>query len=392
MKVDNGNNTMYDVIVAGAGPAGASAAHFLSKAGKKVLVLEKERLPRYKACGGGLSPKILEQFDFSFEPVIEQRVSKVTFALRDRSVTAPVPRNTLVMVMRDRFDQHILANSDVRLREQARVKTVKQTTVQVTIETRDGERFLSRYLIGSDGANSVVARELGLRRTKKMAAAIEAEVPLKPRDKARFQGHAFFIFGELKQSYLWIFPKENALSVGAAALHPSRGVLQSTLAKVMSTYGVPMDEAEVHGHPIPITLRDEHIATPRCFLVGDAAGLADPFSGEGIRLAITSGRLAAQAILAGRPEQYTFHVDKMIRASHRWGRLLAKLFYAFPELCFYAGVSDPRAILPFLDVLAGEADYKRVILRILAGLPDHLTSSLLGRRTSISVLGEGDWI
>ncbi len=72
---------VYDVIIVGAGPAGSTAAYFLGQAGARVLVLEKEELPRYKPCGGGLAARLLDQFPFSFQPVIESRVRAISYAL-----------------------------------------------------------------------------------------------------------------------------------------------------------------------------------------------------------------------------------------------------------------------------------------------------------------------
>src|SRR5512141_2801483 len=106
---------LYDVIIIGSGPAGSTAAYFLSTQGKKVLLLEKQSLPRYKTCGGGLSLQMLKQFPFSFDPVIDIQVQKTTYALKGETVTFDLPSQSIGMVMRDQFDAFILehAHADV---------------------------------------------------------------------------------------------------------------------------------------------------------------------------------------------------------------------------------------------------------------------------------------
>ncbi|HLF26744.1 MAG TPA: geranylgeranyl reductase family protein [Anaerolineae bacterium] len=371
-------STAYDVIIAGAGPGGATAAYFLGEAGRRVLVLEKETLPRYKPCGGGLSVRMLEEtFPFSFEPVLESRVKAVAYAFGDRTVRLPVPDQAVRTVMRDRFDAHILAHARAEVHQGVGVHAVNERDDRVVVETSDGGVFEGRYLIGADGANSVVARLMGLRRGKTLAAAIEAEVPAAPEVLRRFDDALLFILGEMRMGYLWIFPKADHLSVGIGALHPKPGALQAMLARVMARYGVPMQGARLHGHPIPIYLRREPIATAHTLLVGDAAGLVDPLSGEGIRLAIKSGKLAAEAILAGRPDRYPVTIHRQIGLCHTFGLGLAFLLYRFPRGCFTLGVRNPFATRAFVDMLSDRADYLDVIKRLFGTLPLFLLTEVV---------------
>ena len=370
-------NTKYDVIIVGGGPAGGTAAYFLGRAGRRVLVLEKELLPRYKACGGGISAHVLEQFSFSFEAVIESKVKAISYALGAETITIPLPDQSVRMVMRDEFDAYLLKHAEAETRQGIAVRAVEERADAVIVETAEGERFEGNYLIAADGANSVVARSVGLRRKKVMAGAIEVEASVPVEVFSRFADKPLFIFGEVATGYLWIFPKSDHLSVGIGALHPKPGELQATLERVMTRYGISISGQPQKGHPIPIYNRREPISTHRTLLVGDAAGLVDPFTGEGIRFAIKSGRLAAEAILSGHPERYSDLVDRQIGRNHRLGIILTSLFYNLPQPCFELGVHNPFVTRALVDMLADRIGYGRVSMYLIGTLPLFLLSETI---------------
>lgn len=370
-------NRIYDVIIVGAGPAGATAAFFLGDAGLDVLVLEKERLPRYKPCGGGISASVLDQFPFSFDSVIERRPTSITYALQDRTVTVPVRGDQILMVMRDRFDALLLSHARAQVWTGKPVTSVDEGANFVEIKTADGARIRGRHLIGADGANSIVARSLGLRPQRVLAAALEIELPAPDETIRRFADSPLFIFGEVEMGYLWIFPKESHLSVGIGALRPRRNNLKDNLKRVMANYGLSLEDASVHGHPLPIYWKRQPISSRRAFLVGDAAGLVDPFTGEGIRLAIKSGRLAAEAIISGALERYPELVDREIGRSQRLGLRLSQIFYRYPEAAWQLAVRNPFASKAFIDLISDRTSYRGVLATFLVSLPYYAPARIL---------------
>ncbi len=359
----------YDVIIAGGGPAGATAAFFLGQTGRKVVLLEKERLPRYKTCGGAVSARVLEQFPFTFEPVIQSRVQVISYVYGEKVFTIPVGGSTLRMVMRDEFDAFLLSHAQVEVRQGAGVRAVEEGPEKVSVETIQGERIRADYLVAADGANSIIARGLGLRRKKRMAGAIEVEAAVPDETLRRFADHPIFIFGEIGNGYIWIFPKADHLSIGIGGLNPGPGELQSALERVMKRFGISIERQPRHGYPVPIYCGDEPIGTRRCLLAGDAAGLVDPFTGEGIRFAIKSGHLAAQVILSGHPENYTAWVEGSIGRNHRLGNVMRQVFYRFQKPSFELALRNPAVSHALVDMFADRIGYGRLLLVIATTFP-----------------------
>jgi geranylgeranyl reductase family protein len=371
---------MYDVIVVGAGPAGSAAAYFLGEAGKRVLVIEKERLPRYKLCGGGLSLRFLrQQFPFSFEPVINNTVRAITYIYgRDRT-TVPLAPGAISMVMRAEFDHHLLRHTRAEVIQGAAVKTVTELPDRVAVQTHDGSTYSAPYLIAADGANSVVARALGLRARRVMAAAIEAEAAVPPETLQRFGQEVVFIFGEIHNGYLWIFPKARHLTIGIGALRPKPGELQATLKRVMSRYGISLEDAPLKGHPVPIYTRVERVSTPRVLLAGDAAGLVDPLTGEGIRFAIKSGRLAAETILHDRVKQYSRDLFWSMGLNHRLTTVIALGFYYFQFPFFFLAAPNPFTTQAIVEMMADRKSTVRFFIESLLTLPIFALTELVAR-------------
>jgi geranylgeranyl reductase family protein len=367
----------YDVIVAGAGPAGASAAYWLGQAGRRVAVLEKEELPRYKPCGGGVPRAVFDRFPFDFSTIVERWIQQVRFRFRDRrEIVADLPERSIAMVMRDRFDLHLLDHAQADVMDQAPVTAIEQDESGVTVTIASGETLRARYLFGADGANSRVSRLVGLRHDRQMGVAIEAEVPVDEDVLDEYVHTALFVFGALSKGYLWIFPKAEHLSVGIGTFQERVTNIKDTLRGKIAELGIEIDGTRLRSHPLPIHLRRELLRRGRVLLLGDAAGLMDPLLGEGIRHAVDSGRLAAESILNDSPQSYSRRVHREIGRDLLWGRRWAQLFYKYPRGSFELAVRNPLFVRDFLRLFAGEISYRRMavhaIPNVLLGLSKRL--------------------
>jgi geranylgeranyl reductase family protein len=367
----------FDVIVAGAGAGGAAAAYHLCQAGLRTLVVEKACLPRYKACGGAIPRTALERFPFAFDGVVEAEPSGALFLFDHHApVKVALPGRPVVMVMRERFDAFLLSRSGAEVLDGVAVSGVAESAGHV--EVRAGDRRLTgRYLVAADGATSRVARWLGLNVGQRLGGTLEAEVPLEGNGglAARYGQQAVFLLGAIPWGYGWVFPKGEHLSAGVGRVRQGRADLRAALQREMQGLGIPLDRARIHGHPLPCYQARPwpfwraggrpKLATRRCLLVGDAAGLVDPLVGEGIRYALASGRLAAEAISVDDLSGYGQSIWQQIGHSLSTAAAAAKLYYRFPRLCFELGVRNPDVVEQFVGILSERFSYQGIGWRIL---------------------------
>lgn len=370
--------TDFDAIVVGAGVGGAASAYYLRRAGLRVLVVDKAYLPRYKACGGAIPRPTLDRFPFSFDDVIRAAPSEFRLTFPGLPpVDVPLPDRPIAMVLRGDFDAYLLHRSDAEVLVGQAVTAVTETGDRVQVQV-GGRQLTARYLVAADGAASTVARRLGLRRNRELRGALEAEVPLNGSQSLRseFGDRAIFSLGVIPWGYGWVFPKGETLSVGIGHFRTGRVDLRPALRSELERLGIKADGVELHGHPLPCYqaplwplwygVPQENLSSRRCLLVGDAAGLVDPLIGEGIRYAITSARLAADAITRDDLTGYEAAVWQAVGHSLATAGLTANLYYRWPKLCVSLGLRNPATICQFLDVLLERSSYEGMGRRVLA--------------------------
>ena len=359
----------YDTIVVGTGPAGASTAYWLGEAGQRVLVLEKEKLPRYKPCGGAVPRVVFDRFPFSFSGIIERWIQYARLRFRDgREVVTDLPNYPVAMVMRDEFDYHILRHARADVRDQSAVTDLEQDESGVTVTTASGKSFRASCLVGADGANSRVARVTGLKQQDWQGGAIEAEVPVDDEELETYSNTALFVFGTPEQGYLWVFPKEKHLSVGIGSFQAGASNMRQILEREMGRLGIQVTEERQEGHPLPVYLQRKPLRRDRVLLVGDAARLMDPLLGEGIRHAVDSGQIAAESLLTDSLQGYEQRIHREIGRDLIWGKRWADLFYGNPRRSFDLGVRNPFFLKEFVHLLTGRTSYRHMAARALPNL------------------------
>ncbi len=372
---------MYDVIVAGAGPAGSTCARACAQRGLKTLLLDRDAFPRSKPCAGAVSEQALSYLDFPLpERIIEEECYGIRVHQNGRHVEVKRDRRFAVLVSRRNFDS-LLADkaveSGARFLTKEQVIDVRENAEQVEVVTGTAS-YPAHYLVGADGVHSRVALALRPPLGKdEMALALVSQAPAsEPEIRNRLDKTLDLYFGAAPMGYGWLFPHQGYYSAGITGLASRFSKPRETMADLARSLDVAL--MDLQGHFIPFGGIKRIVAKGRTVLAGDAAGFADPFHGEGIAHAILSGKLAAQAIidvkknkkpppsLSSRYQQETEQrIGKNLRVALRMTNLLDK----YPGIFRRIFLDHPKTLQRFLDIPAGRMDYRHFQRWILARLP-----------------------
>jgi geranylgeranyl reductase family protein len=361
---------IHDVIVIGAGPAGATLAYELAGRGIGVLVLEKEKLPRYKCCAGGVTSKAAKLLDFDISEVVEDVIYEVIFTFNlGKPYLGQHSQPLIYTVMRDVFDYFLAQRAQqlgVVLMDGQKVTQVQVATDCVEISTADNI-FYSRLLVGADGAYSVVARELGMGRSMEYIAGIESEIVVPEEELAKWKSRVQIDLGCIPGGYAWVFPKRNHLSIGAGCLASRARYLDRHHQKFLNSLNIgSYTIARSSSHLIPTCIKGKLVWQDKVLLLGDAAGLTDPLTGEGIYNAIRSAQLAApvleNSLMRGNVGLHDYQqvAEKKIMSELRIARTLSKNFVRFPRLAFGMFNRSDGAWRTVCNLMVGEIDYAAV--------------------------------
>jgi geranylgeranyl reductase family protein len=385
---------MFNVVIVGAGPAGTTLAYELGTRGIDTLVLEKADFPRYKCCGGGITSKTALLLNIDLSEIIEDAITGATIVLKgkerfSREYNQPI----IYTVSRDKFDTLLAKRAQsagVPILYNTEVKQVKIEEQQISIETNTGN-FSAQYIIGADGAKSLIAKSIGVR-PRKNILAIGTEIELDHRELSRWKSRVQVDLGIISPGYAWLFPKKDHVSAGVVCLSSRAPGIKSTLYEFINSLGFSRYTIlKSYSSLIPVCIGKSVVARGRVFLVGDAAGLADPLTGEGIYSAVLSAKLAAPAIEKALrehqdgPQEYQRSVEENIMAETRIANMFSHALGLFPSSIFGFMRKDEKVWRACCLYLRGEIDYLTIKskLKSIGGLYILISGELTKSRVNI---------
>ncbi len=361
------------MAVVGSGPAGSISALSLAREGVKVVVIEKESLPRHKICGGGVVRRALRLLPVEVTDAIEREcyVAEVNLVSAPLHFSSKREEPMVSMTMRENLDFLLVSaakEAGAEVRERCQVQDVINHADRIELVTSKRPLF-SRFVVAADGARSIVAKKAGWAETCNLAPALECEVVVSDESLERWSRGVRFDFGLLPSGYAWTFPKKNHLSMGILSMRPGPMKLSRMFERYLEVVNLDgVVTIKRRGSLIPISPRKDGFVKNRVLLTGDAAGLVDPVVGEGITSAILSGMIASKALLEGALDEgkvkeiYESELSKKILQELRLGRALAKLIYDYPgllhRLLALYGQEFTEAVT---DVVTGEKTYKKLM-------------------------------
>ena len=379
------------MAVIGGGPAGLAAASASAAAGARTLVLERAEHPRYKTCGGGLLGVSRAAVAGQIALPVRDEIRSATFTLRGgQEFTRSHPQPLLTMVMRDEFDAALLGRAQengAEVRQRAQVRAIEQADGRATARLADGSSVTATVLIGADGSSGVTARHVGAQFAQ-VDLGLELEIAVPEAVAARWTGRLLLDWGAIPGSYGWVFPKGERLTVGVIAARGQGDATKAYLREFTGRLGLGGYQAvRDSGHLTRCRTEESPLRRGRVIVAGDAAGLLEPWTREGISFALRSGALAgehaAKAATSGDPaatesslDGYAAAVNAALVPDMQAGRVLLSAYSKHPRT-FHKGLSTGKGWGAFVKFCRSERSFAELVNHPAARLALSLISRLL---------------
>jgi geranylgeranyl reductase family protein len=376
----------HDVIIVGSGPAGATLAYELASSGVAVLVIDKAIFPRPKCCGGGVTIKASNLLGEIPHDITEDSVSRAMFNISGTNLYDGDFSDTLIhTVNREKFDHFLVQRAEkagAHIIQGTTVTDLQLSTNNIEVASNQGT-FRSPYVVGADGNRSVVSKYF-CNCSHNRFIGIETEVQVGDQDLEKWKSRILIDLGWPPKGYAWLFPKHDHLSIGIGApfdkaRHLKKAYWEFLNSLKFNRYKIRSRSAAV----IPMFSGKPRVVSGRIALLGDAAGLADPLTGEGIGNALLSAQLAAPAIKNAvqhgitKLQAYQTSIEEKLVPEIEAARFLSRIIYSIPKKLLNLARQDNRLWNAGCSLVRGELSYQTI--RGKAGTVKGLYSILRGK-------------
>jgi geranylgeranyl reductase family protein len=351
-------------------------------------VIERAEHPRYKTCGGGLIGTSLAVASRHVQIPARDRIHVITATLNGRrEFTRRAAAPLLSMVSREDFDDALrkaAADAGVTMRQRATVRGISEDGGLAWARLADGTSVRARVLVGADGSSGVSSRYVGVR-FRQVDLGLELEIPVPPPVAAQWRERVMLDWGPIPGSYGWVFPKGDVLTVGVIAARGQGERTRQYLTDFTARLGLAgYPAARDSGHLTHCRADDSPLGRGRVLVAGDAAGLLEPWTREGISFALRSGTLAGAAAAyaaaapdAGRRDQaldsYPAAVRQALVPEMDAGRRLLTAFTRHPR-AFHVGLASPKGWQAFARFCRSELPFAALVERRPVGVALSLMS------------------
>ena len=372
-----GERGEWDVAVIGGGPAGLAAASAAAAAGARTIVVERAEHPRYKTCGGGLLGVSRAAVAGQIEVPARDEIRSATFTLHGRhDFTRSHGEALLAMVMREEFDAALLNRAEENgavVRQRVAARAIEQADGSATARLADGTSVTATVIIGADGSSGVTARHVGAEFAQ-ADLGLELEIAVPEAVRLRWAGRVLLDWGKIPGSYGWVFPKGDRLTVGVIAARGQGNLTKGYLREFVGRLGLAgLEVVRDSGHLTRCRTDESPLRRGRVVVAGDAAGLLEPWTREGISYALRSGALAgevaAKAATSGDRaatesslDEYAALVSATLVPDMQAGRVLLSAFTRHTSTV-HRGLSTARGWHAFVKMCRSEMTLAEIVAR-----------------------------
>lgn len=365
----------YNVVIVGAGPAGSFLAYKLGSIGLSVLLLEKETFPRYKICAGGLAKKtydILLSENKDIKNIVEKKIRKGIYVRNGKLTFKDAKKDLIYMIYRSKLDDFLVKmavnNNTIHFRDNIIIKNINTDDNTVIYTDKKTENKVSYdVLVGAWGSNKRLNWLVDLLPFESFAVSSNWEGPAGKIFKNYSDEH---VVCQIIKGYPgiagYIFPKSDKITAGLFTSLNSPKNLKKMWDEFIDFWKLDKNIKPSYAI-IPIRDFSKPISRKNILLVGDAAGLADPFTGEGIYHAIVSSKIAStciQKFLKNKDYDLSFHYNEDINKHffdiQKWGKRYGFLFQVLPNFSFWFGSEFFIGNEILNSFITGEINYNEI--------------------------------